>query len=195
MYFSKQFLLIAFVAALLLVGCAASGPQKPKKIFYTSQNIWYENPGKVFLINYKKGKRLHAGTAVEVLKFGEGRISFFEFKPVNQSQRFRIYVEDRFQPGFSAGDAYRLLLTDKTFEAMTVGMTAEEIEAVKAGKVIKGMSKKAVRMAFGVPPKHRTGSLESNIWVYWKDRWKYFTVKFDEKGRTTEAVDLHAIGK
>ena len=55
-------------------------------------------------------------------------------------------------------------------------------KGIKDGKAYIGMSKKGVRAALGYPAVHATSSLENNIWVYWRNRWKRIKVEFDNGG-------------
>ncbi len=56
-------------------------------------------------------------------------------------------------------------------------------KGIKAGKALRGMSKDGVRIALGYPATHQTPSLEENVWVYWKDRWRRSEVTFNARGK------------
>jgi hypothetical protein len=73
--------------------------------------------------------------------------------------------------------------TESNFDELTISMTGKEIDAIKHGVVVKGMSKKAVLVSYGLPPEHRTPSLESNIWFYWKNIFRSKAIHFDENNR------------
>ena len=51
-------------------------------------------------------------------------------------------------------------------------------KGVQDGKAFIGMSKEGVRMALGYPAPHRTPSLDSSTWIYWRNRWKTRAVEF-----------------
>ena len=76
------------------------------------------------------------------------------------------------------------MFTPNTFEEMTAGMSEKEIEAIRKGIILNGMSKKAVLISYGYPPEHRTRSHESNVWIYWKNKLTSFEVCFDKEDRT-----------
>jgi hypothetical protein len=40
------------------------------------------------------------------------------------------------------------------------------------------MTKAQVKIARGIPPFHRTPSLDSPTWTYWNTRWQTMTVYF-----------------
>ena len=62
-------------------------------------------------------------------------------------------------------------------------------KGVAEGKVSIGMSKEGVMMALGYPAGHKTSSLQSNTWVYWRNRWKTMAVEFDESGKVKNIGD------
>jgi hypothetical protein len=41
------------------------------------------------------------------------------------------------------------------------------------------MSKDAVVMAYGYPPSHKIPTLDSNMWTYWRDRFRRVFVYFE----------------
>ena len=51
-------------------------------------------------------------------------------------------------------------------------------EGIKTGVVKAGMSKEGVILAIGYPPMHRTPSLQSDQWTYWRNRWATMQVVF-----------------
>ena len=69
------------------------------------------------------------------------------------------------------------------------GLTGLDRKGVTEGRAIKGMSKRGVMTALGFPAVHRTPSLDSNLWTYWKDRYRTFRVLFDSEGQVAEIID------
>lgn len=53
---------------------------------------------------------------------------------------------------------------------------------IRAGKAQVGMSKDGVLTALGIPPRHKTPSLDENSWTYWKDKYRTLVVEFDGTG-------------
>jgi hypothetical protein len=53
-------------------------------------------------------------------------------------------------------------------------------EGIKAGVVKAGMSKEGVTFAIGYPPMHRTPSLQSDVWTFWRNRWATMQVVFED---------------
>lgn len=161
---------------------------------YTAQNIWYEAGKETVLwcINYKTGFIIPAGTEVRNVKLvpSKGRRAVSEaiyFETVPDGKAYWINMVQKFHPGRTITDYKSYMFTSKNFGQLTKGFTASEIEAIKEGIIVIGMSKKAVLVSYGRPPEHRTRSLEtSSSWVYWMNRFRTKTIFFDKNGKTTK---------
>ena len=104
------------------------------------------------------------------------------FSLITQDKGQKIYFEyNRRNMGFTVPE-YIDLISSATRVDLS-GLSKVDRKGIKAGKAFKGMSKDGVRMALGYPATHQTPSLEENIWVYWKDRWRRAEVVFNEKGK------------
>ena len=57
-----------------------------------------------------------------------------------------------------------------------------DLEGIRLGRALPGMTKEGVLTALGYPAKHRTPSLDSPEWVYWKNRFSTLVVVFDPAG-------------
>jgi hypothetical protein len=57
---------------------------------------------------------------------------------------------------------------------------------ISDGKAYVGMSKEGVRVALGYPARHRTASLDSNTWVYWRGRFGTRAIDFDSAGKVAD---------
>jgi hypothetical protein len=62
-------------------------------------------------------------------------------------------------------------------------------KGIKEGKVYSEMTKDGVRIALGYPATHRTPSLQSDSWIYWKNRFNTMAVEFDESGKVKNIRD------
>jgi hypothetical protein len=58
-------------------------------------------------------------------------------------------------------------------------------KGITDGKAYIGMSKDGIRVALGYPARHRTASLESNTWVYWRGRFGTRAIDFDSAGKVS----------
>lgn len=159
---------------------------------YTAYNIWRVRAHLMRCINYKHGNEiLPAGTMVkdvEVVKkqknYHPKRRYYISFTTVDDNRVYKIDFTSNWHPGKTAEDYRNLMITTKTFEELTEGMTDQEIQAIKHGTVLNGMSKSAVLVAYGYPPEHRTGGIYSRTWIYWRNKFNTFRVCFDDNDRT-----------
>ncbi len=161
--------------------------QKPQ--LYTAYNIWRMKPHNMKCINYKYGNDiLPAGTKVRNVGIKWDRQfnkNMIRFRKVEDKRFYNIYFTKNWHPGKSVKDYKDLMITTKTFEELTAGMSEDEINAIKNGMIRNGMSKKAVLVSYGYPPEHRTITLNSNVWIYWRNKFTTFRICFDKDERTT----------
>ncbi len=63
------------------------------------------------------------------------------------------------------------------------GLSSKDRQGIEEGKAYVGMTKDGVRIALGYPAAHRTASLGSNTWIYWRNRYATRAVDFNENGK------------
>lgn len=179
---------VVFGVTILLQSAAVAGGT-----YYTAYNIWYE-PGKekaLWCINYKTGSVIPAGTEVRNIKVtpaAAGRKAgaqplSLSFETTDGEQYWVNFVR-RFHPGKTLEDYKAAMFTDKNFAELTRGLNAKEIAAIRNAELVVGMSKRAVLISYGLPPEHKTPSLEDATWRYWMNRFRSKEIYFDETGRT-----------
>ena len=66
----------------------------------------------------------------------------------------------------------------KKCDASLAGLSEVDRKGIRSGTVLSGMSKRGVTLAIGYPPEHATPSLDSDIWMYWINRFGKMTVSF-----------------
>ena len=67
-------------------------------------------------------------------------------------------------------------------------MSKVDRDGIKTGKAAVGMSKKAVILAIGYPPRHVTPSTDMNQWTYWRNRFVRTIIEFDDKGKVSNII-------
>lgn len=189
---------IVLVLALVMAGCASAPPAVPLPSAnqapagpgqkFTAYNIWIVPAHNMKCINYKHGHNiLPAGTRVHKVRTGEEQRpiqEFIAFQTVDDNRDYKIYFEPSWHPGKKVEDFAKLMFTAKPFGELTQGLTEREINAIRSGQIVDGMSKNAVLVAYGYPPEHRTPSLEAPVWHYWSNKLTSFRVCFDENQKT-----------
>jgi hypothetical protein len=182
---------LVLAAALPFVsGCPGPKVESPLngQFRYTCCNIRYEKP-EITDVNYQQGAIIPFGTRVQIL---EVRTNSVRFQPVGHPEMTLVYRHGRKVYPF---EQYldRIFLSDQPRLAGSAPASASKSKKGKAapapapkfehqieqGLVEPGMTKAEVLMAIGYPPAHRTPSLESPIWTYWRNRWETFMVYFD----------------
>lgn len=187
----QAFLLFPLLLSTLLLGggfhvieypdTKAETNLKPKQKLYTAYNIWYKHQGNLVpIINYKiygnaPGKFLPAGT--EITNFGVDNYGL-SFKAEGKS--FSFSFSSGWHPGQTIESYAKRMVTTKDFKELTAGMTEKEINGVRRGAPVAGMSKDEVIIAFGYPPEHHTKTLKLNRWKFWISRATTMIICFDK---------------
>lgn len=144
--------------------------------YYTQVNIHYEAPHHIYSTNYLKGALLPVGTQVTITHMTKETIDFVTSEnatfTITLIPEFSLITIDQlFQRTFSATDP-------RSNNGIYQGFTSEEKDHIDDGIVALGMSKQAVIMSLGYPPEHRTPTLNSNSWLYWKSRFGKTRITF-----------------
>jgi hypothetical protein len=171
-------LALGVALAILMAPFAVAAEQQ-----FTAYNLWYEHPEKVYSTGYEKGAMIPVGSALSDVKASRRGVSFVVD---DLGTRFTVIFVAKHHPGVSSEQFAERLLTTKNLAELTKGMSAQEVEAIKKGKVQSGMSKAAVLAAVGYPPEVRTPKTDLDTWTYWRDRFRTYTVTFKD-GKVTQS--------
>lgn len=98
-----------------------------------------------------------------------GQLIYFEYRSGNM--------------GGMSVEEYLNLITGPQ-PASLKGLSGTDLKGIKEGRALNGMTKKGVQIAWGYPAKHRTPSLDDDVWTYWRNRWVMKTVTFSN-GKVT----------
>jgi hypothetical protein len=82
--------------------------------------------------------------------------------------------------GMSVRDYLKLIMSPTPVDYSD--LTPKDLDGIKAGKAMMGMTKQGVMVALGYPAKCWTPSTDLNLWVYRKDRANTVTVNFSPDG-------------
>lgn len=188
----------SFTAAFICVflfSCATKIQNDPaiyemlEKDYYTTCNL-HANPktGDVYSINYQFPDALIPwGTKVKLLDVTRGRATL-EIAP---GKTFNYYFDHR------TVAAEKRSTNLKSFLSQDIQKLREEVDrmseidkkGIKRGVILKGMSKKAVILAAGLPPGFANPDpMKSSVWNYWDNSSSQFLVYFDDKGKVKEII-------
>jgi len=172
--------------AMVVAGCrAALTPQAlqtyQSRTLYTCCNIHYES-GDINDANYYVGTTLPAGTGAHVDGAGRDSITFsaggvqltLAHKYGTDQESFQQYID-------------KVLVAEDPKARLATYPRAVQ-DAVREGRVEKGMTREQVLLSLGYPPTHRTPSLTLPEWTYWYNRWVTYKVQFDADGRVSNVI-------
>nr|WP_216617631.1 outer membrane protein assembly factor BamE [Corallococcus carmarthensis] len=160
----------------------APAPPVEKTVYHATANFHFDD-GTVSWVNYLKGPIIPFNAKVEVLDKGSSSV---KFKVVETGAELAFENDSR-----SGSDTWKLFQTAFAPEDQAGKLEAlspDDRKKVSASEVEPGMSREAVRMAWGPPPPHETPSFNSTTWTYWKSKTAKVRVKFgkDDKVATIE---------
>lgn len=181
----KQIFIIAvlFLFIFTTVGSAAEGP------LYLKNNIHAQRKNRDAKASYANWTDPGAGhfflavnTQVKIdIKSG---ITGKRFVITSQTDGQVVHFEyNEGRMGMSMDEYVKLIFAAE--KTSLDGFSQTDLMGIKEGKASVGMTKDAVRIALGYPAKHRTPSLQSNTWVYWKNRFKTMVVEFGPEGKVS----------
>ncbi|MEW6379702.1 MAG: hypothetical protein AB1611_08835 [bacterium] len=167
----------------LTEGSQAVSASPEGKPYFTKVNIWYEykneklNP--IPSTNYHQGEMLPVGTKVTIKECSDKKILFADdstntvYTLVYIAKHGQMTPEEFFGHYFSEGN---VMAEGGEFSKFT----PEEQSNIKSGTLAEGMSKEAVLMAYGYPPKIKTPDISNDVWTFWKNRFDTTVVTFQD---------------
>jgi len=184
-------LLVVLAAALPFVsGCPVGGTKVASPLNgqyrYTCCNIRYEKP-EITDVNYQTGAIIPYGTRVQIIEVEKNAVRFqpaghpeitLVYRHGRKIYPFEQYLDRIFLADPPKGPAAVAAASSKK-KGQAPAPASKFARQIEQGQVEPGMSKKDVLLALGYPPAHRTASLESPIWTYWRNRWETYMVYFD----------------
>lgn len=145
--------------------------------YYTTANIWYELPEKIYSTNYHAGHIIPAGTEIEVLSEKKGKVRF----KIKGEETVFLYTHVKKHSSLSFDKEFSRLFSSKnSFAEASKKFSAKEKKAVEEGDIVEGMSRAAVLAAYGYPPSHTTPDLDEDNWTYWVKRMTTRQVVFED---------------
>ena len=151
-------------------GPIPASAQKGAKLF--TQFSLFEEDGVHRTTNYRKGILIPVNTLFTLVEIDDEEIVL---KSANGKELVLVNVEPF--SGEAVAGIYERTLGVRPLDLSA--FTDAERKAIAYGAVEVGMSKEAVVVALGYPPKHRTPSLTDNQWRYWQNRFNTFLVIFE----------------
>jgi len=176
--------MVALLGALTIAACTQPLPHPlTDTTRHLCCNVRYERTT-IADVNFQRGTLIPVGTPVRITRVTNKGVVFEApgHPPITLVLKYgrRQLTLDEYLDRV-------LLQTDPRRELARLPRPTRQ--AIEAGRVEPGMTRRQVVMALGYPPAHRTPSLASPEWLYWQNRWEIFSVRFD--GDRVTAVSPH----
>jgi outer membrane protein assembly factor BamE (lipoprotein component of BamABCDE complex) len=143
-----------------------------------AQGNFFIHKGQLSAVNYRSGTMLPVGAKVEVIKVKDDEV---KCRAVEGGAEFEFVSHKSL--GKNAKNIFSSFFTEVDPAPRLAALPADVQKRVRASELQVGMSKEAVLLTVGPPPPHKTASLESSRWMYWRTKLATFEVVFDEAGK------------
>lgn len=176
----KLTFLVCGIVVLLITGCGSPVRQiSSGGSYYLKNNFHYTTEkGKVkgSIANYTRMKGheiLPYGSTVKIESWNKG----FKIVDEKSGRRIEVLAKKKWFAGMSLSRYIDLIISDTP--VIYADLSEIDQKGISEGKPYKGMSKKGVMIALGYPCPHNTPSPDVNVWYYWKNRFAYYAVNFE----------------
>lgn len=142
--------------------------KKGEHVFKASYTGWIDAQPPAFV--------LPAGSAVTVTGPRRGFVPSFVIVPKEAPKEIVFEYQEKHM-GIGIEAYIERILAAEPVDLGKFGQL--DRQGIREGKALPGMSKDGVLTALGIPPTHKTPTLDENRWTYWKDRFRTLVVEFD----------------
>jgi hypothetical protein len=163
----------------LQVDGAVPDGKEPKFAGYTCCNL-HASGDWVSDLNYATDTLIPAGSPIKIEDYGRWRV-FTEL----DGKKIRIGL-DYGRSNETLAQYARKLTVDKDLRFRMAQFPTDVQNAIRAGKILPGMTKEQLVMAVGFPARHETPSVTAPVWKFWYSSRIQYSVNFDDHGRVKE---------
>lgn len=157
-------------------------PFKSGTILFLRTNLHHEKR-EISAANFQLPGLLALGTEIKVESINRSQ---FKFQRMDTKEKF-VYEYHKQAGENLKTHLSRIFSTEPVFLPED-RLTAIEISGIRDGKVVIGMSRFAVILAIGLPPKQENPDLYAVSWRYWIKRFNTMKIVFDENGLVSEII-------
>ncbi|MGF1764655.1 hypothetical protein [Aliivibrio kagoshimensis] len=181
----KKIKLVLALSTVFMFGCASTVQLMDKKdgenLLETNKPVYTlvnlhpdEQRSKLYSVNYQQNGLIPLCSEVEMVELQSKRLTF----KVKSTER--QYTLDKHSSSPDFGKYLAQYFGTSCDKNTITTMSKIDQAGIKEGVVKSGMTKQGVILAIGYPPEHRTPSLESDEWVYWRNRFGTTLIKFTD---------------
>ena len=178
-----------WILAIMTVSSFIAGAQEFGKVVYNRYSFHYQiTPGRrrrpptyqaSCLGNIDPGKEIHGFLSVNSkVILTKDRSGVTVTSQADPKKKITLYFKAAYMNNMTIEEYVNLLFSPTKVDYD--GLNKADVDGIRRGMVLKGMTRTGVLVALGYPPIHRTHSLEEDIWTYWKDRSKIRTITFKD---------------
>jgi hypothetical protein len=167
---------------LQVAGVVDPKAKEPLFAAFTCCNLHYSGDW-VSDLNYSADTRIPAGSPIRIVDYGRWRL----ITEVD-GKKIRIGLDYGRRQETLAQFARKLTI-DKDLRFRMAAFPPIVQDAIRAAKVMPGMTKEQVVIAVGFPARHETPSVDSAEWKMWRTSRIPYTIRFDERGRVKD-IDI-----
>lgn len=172
---------ILVVAALCALASAAMA-EDARALFARGKHLYAqvnlhpdEKRAQLYAANFLQAGLIPAGSEIEVLSLND---KHFEFALVSSGKVYDYANHQQANEDFKAHLAR--VFGPSWDSSVLVNLGAKDREGVETGTVCVGMSREAVILALGYPPRLENPSLKADSWKYWRSRFDTMVVSFGD---------------
>lgn len=180
----KSILTTCFMLAMLAISASSVAELKKGQTYQTLTNL-HPDPVKktMYAVNYQlQGGMIPVCSEVTIKKVKK-KVIVFTWKDIEYTLNWDRASKKSGITLASVADGF----FGKTCPSKKIAkMSKVDKEGIKTGIPQVGMTRDAVLIAMGPPPKHATPDLASATWMYWLNRFKRKAIEFDAKGKVSK---------
>lgn len=139
---------------------------------YFTRYSFKEEKGKHNTTNYWRGNLVPINSRVKLLSMGRKKMAI----ELENGSRVTFINVSKYTKRRMIEIASELL---SPVQIPLDGLKSSIREGILSGDMRLGMNKEQVIMARGHPPRHKTPSIDNDIWTYWSSKFVKRTVVFD----------------
>ncbi|MDA7746964.1 hypothetical protein N8878_06485, partial [Psychromonas sp.] len=134
--------------------------------------------GKFYALNYQLPSMIPICDEIVVNSIDEDVINI-SYKETKYNYLWDGHTK---KAGQSLAENFDLYFGKQCDKAAVEKLSVNDKKGIEQGIAKIGMSKQGVKFAMGYPPLHATPSMESDTWIYWRNRWGKRAIEFSNDG-------------
>jgi len=183
--------ILLILSVIMLASCAATPEEQEFDAMLAAPHVYtltnlhpHDRSSVLYTMNYQMDGLIPVCTEVKLLQRSYG---YLQFKALSSG---RVYTyQEHSSPGEDFINHISKYFGTECDKEKIKQLSEIDKQGIFEGKALVGMSRQGVLYAIGYPPPRRTPYLDTNRWLYWKNRVNRFYVEFDHAGTVINIRD------